>query len=175
MDNLAADFTIENNNPFEVEYELSENKGFDCSFTIFANPEKISQLENDLNFQTGEQVETSINAASAIINERIDGVVEAFDNEIEDINERMIDTIEGSELIGVSRTDNTVTLASRTFVFEQGIASDTWVIEHNLNKHPSIELVDSAGTVFKAREEYNSPNQVTIYLNGATTGKAYLN
>ena len=62
-----------------------------------------------------------------------------------------------------------------TFVYEQGIASDVWVITHNLNKYPSITLVDSAGTVFKAKEEYNSANQVTVYLNGATTGKAYLN
>lgn len=62
-----------------------------------------------------------------------------------------------------------------TFVYEQGIASDVWVITHNLNKYPSITLVDSAGTVFKAKEKYNNANQITVYLNGATTGKAYLN
>ena len=68
-----------------------------------------------------------------------------------------------------------IDVTDETFVYEQGIASDVWVITHNLNKHPSITLVDSAGTVFKAKEEYNSANQVTVYLNGATTGKAYLN
>lgn len=175
MDNVDADFIIQNDNPIQAEFELNESEHFDCSFTILANPEKISQLENDLNFQTGEQVDTSINAASAVINERIDGVVEAFDNEIEDINERMIDTIEGSELIGVSRTDNTVILISQTFVFEQGIVSDTWVINHDLNKRPSIELVDSSGRKFEAEVEYINENQIVVHLNSATTGYAYLN
>ena len=66
--------------------------------------------------------------------------------------------------------------ADKTFIFEQGIASETWIIEHNLNKMPSITVVDSAGTiisVFKA--EYDGLNKVTIYFNGAFTGKAYLN
>lgn len=65
--------------------------------------------------------------------------------------------------------------ALNTFVFEQGVASAVWVIEHNLNKYPTITLVDSAGVEFQARKVYDSINQVTIYLNGATTGKAYLN
>lgn len=65
--------------------------------------------------------------------------------------------------------------ALSTFVFEQGVASNVWVIEHNLNKYPTITLVDSAGVEFQARKEYNSLNQVTVYLNGATTGKAFLN
>lgn len=62
-----------------------------------------------------------------------------------------------------------------TYIYEQGIASDTWVINHNLNKFPSITLVDSAGTQFEAKREYNDMNTVTVYLNGASTGKAYLN
>ncbi len=65
--------------------------------------------------------------------------------------------------------------ATDTFVFEQGIASDTWVIEHNLGKHPSVTVVDTAGTVFTASVEYNSDNVCTVYINGATKGKAYLN
>ena len=46
-------------------------------------------------------------------------------------------------------------------------------IEHNLNKYPSV-LVDSAGTYFM-RDSYDSLNQLTVKLNGATKGKAYLN
>jgi hypothetical protein len=62
-----------------------------------------------------------------------------------------------------------------TVIFDQGETSDTWVITHNLNKYPSVTVVDSAGTQFIAQVEYNSRNQLTVYLNGATTGKAYLN
>ena len=62
-----------------------------------------------------------------------------------------------------------------TFVFEQAIASDTWEIEHNLNKHPSVTVVDSAGTVFYPAVQYIDENNIIITMNGATTGKAYLN
>lgn len=66
--------------------------------------------------------------------------------------------------------------ADKHFEFEQGIASDTWVIEHNLGKKPSITVVDSADSVigiFKA--DYDGENKVTLRFNGAFTGKAYLN
>lgn len=83
--------------------------------------------------------------------------------------------IEGSTLIGVLTSGNTAKIWSRSYVHEQGVSSDTWVIQHNLNKYPDVVLVDSAGTVFRATCTYNSLNKCTIYINGATTGKAFLN
>lgn len=62
-----------------------------------------------------------------------------------------------------------------TYIHEQGESSDTWVIVHNLNKYPSITIVDSAGTVFEAEIRYDSENQCTVLMNGAFKGKAYLN
>lgn len=158
-----------------ANFTLSEGVEFDALFQIGATPHKVSQLENDLNYQTGEQVAESISEAVATINERIDGVVDAFDNEIEDINTRMIDTVTGSDLIGVLRVDNTVTLTSQTYIFEQGIPATEWVINHNLNKRPSIELVNTNGERFEAYREYINNNQVIIRLDNANTGYAYLN
>ena len=97
----------------------------------------------------------------------ITGLREALDN--------VVNNIEGGSNIEVERQGDRAIINSTTFIFEQGIASDVWVITHNLNKAPSITLVDSSGAEFQARKVYNSLNQVTIYLNGATTGKAYLN
>lgn len=65
--------------------------------------------------------------------------------------------------------------ATDTYIHEQGIASDTWEIEHNLDKYPSVTLVDTAGTQFQGRVEYIDKNNCTVYMNGATKGKAYLN
>lgn len=172
MDNLAADFTIENNTPFEVEYELSENKNFDCSFTIFATPDKVSQLENDLNFQTEMQVQQAIEEAAEVINDRIDEVV----TDIDDINTRMIDEVVGVGTIETTREGSRVTVRSKTFIFEQGIASAEWEIVHNLNKRPSITVVDSAETVISVfKADYDSDNKVTLKFNSQFTGKAYLN
>lgn len=66
-------------------------------------------------------------------------------------------------------------VSDKTFVFEQGIATDVWQIKHDLNKFPSVTLVDSAGTQFQGRVEYIDENNCIVYMNGATKGKAYLN
>ena len=71
--------------------------------------------------------------------------------------------------------DGNYIISTKTFEFEQGESSDCWVIEHDLNKYPTVITVDSAGTVFHAEVRYDSLNQVTVLLNGATKGKAYLN
>ena len=86
-----------------------------------------------------------------------------------------ISDIVGSPLIGSTNVDGIVYLTSQTYVYEQGVASDTWEITHNLNKFPTVVLVDSAGTTFRAAVTYNSSNKCTVQMNGATTGKAYLN
>lgn len=65
--------------------------------------------------------------------------------------------------------------ADKHFVFEQGIASDTWIIEHNLGKKPSITVVDSADNVVEGAERYIDENTIEIRFNGAFKGKAYLN
>ena len=62
-----------------------------------------------------------------------------------------------------------------TFVYEQATASDTWLIVHNLNKRPSITVVDTGDNVVEGVEKYIDENTVEITFNGAFTGKAYLN
>lgn len=81
-------------------------------------------------------------------------------------------TLNENNIITVDLINKSVDAA---YIFEQLAASDTWIIEHNLGKYPSVTLVDSAGTQFFAEVEYNSINQCTIYMNGACKGKAYLN
>lgn len=65
--------------------------------------------------------------------------------------------------------------ADKHFEFEQGIASDTWIIEHNLGKKPSIMIVDSADNVVEGAERYIDENTIEVRFNGAFKGKAYLN
>ena len=76
---------------------------------------------------------------------------------------------------GYALLTNQLSDAPSTFIFEQAASSDTWEINHYLNRYPSVTVVDSAGTTFNAKVEYNSLDKCTVYINGATTGKAYLN
>ena len=63
----------------------------------------------------------------------------------------------------------------KNFYFNQTTATDTWVITHNLNKYPSVTVIDSAGTEVVGDIAYDSLNQITITFSGAFKGSATLN
>ena len=67
-----------------------------------------------------------------------------------------------------------------TYTHNQSSTSDTWTITHNLNRFPSVTVVDSTNTIVIGTVVYNSVNQLTItfFQAGsalAFSGKAYLN
>lgn len=73
-------------------------------------------------------------------------------------------------------TPHTLKNATGTFVHEQAIASQVWTIQHDLNKQPSIIVVDSTDKVQIPNEIiYNNENVVTVEFLGSFAGKAYLN
>ena len=63
----------------------------------------------------------------------------------------------------------------RNYVYTQRSASDSWDIVHNLNKYPSITVVDSANNTVLGDITYISSNEVNIRFIGAFSGKAFLN
>lgn len=68
-----------------------------------------------------------------------------------------------------------ITQATATFVFDAAEASDVWEITHNLNKYPTVTVVDSAGTEQTGCVEYVNENVCRVKMNSAFKGKAYLN
>ncbi|MBQ7660152.1 MAG: hypothetical protein IJS26_05420 [Alphaproteobacteria bacterium] len=66
-------------------------------------------------------------------------------------------------------------ISDKTFIFEQGVASISWTIEHNLNKKPSVTVVDTADNVIWPAVQYIDTNTCVATFNAATRGKAYLN
>jgi hypothetical protein len=61
------------------------------------------------------------------------------------------------------------------YTHNQGVASDTWTITHNLGKMPSVSVTDSAGTQAVGEISYVSLNQLIVYFTVPFSGKAYLN
>ena len=57
----------------------------------------------------------------------------------------------------------------------QTSASSTWVINHNLNKFPSVVSFDSTGNQAVGSIAYNSKNQLTITFSASFSGIAYVN
>ena len=67
-----------------------------------------------------------------------------------------------------------------TYTHNQSTTSNTWVINHNLNRYPSVTVIDSGGTIVQGTVIYNSNTQLTITFFSGTSalafqGKAYLN
>lgn len=57
----------------------------------------------------------------------------------------------------------------------QGVSSAVWNINHNLDKHPSVIVKDSAGSTVIGEITYTDLNNLTITFSGAFSGEAYLN
>jgi hypothetical protein len=61
------------------------------------------------------------------------------------------------------------------YVHTQTSPSITWAITHNLNKYPSVTIVDSAGTVVEGDVAYSNTNSVVVTFSSTFSGKAYFN
>ena len=62
-----------------------------------------------------------------------------------------------------------------TFEFTQGVPSTTWNIQHNLQKFPSITVIDTGNTVVTGEYNYTNNTNVILTFSAAFAGKAYLN
>jgi hypothetical protein len=88
--------------------------------------------------------------------------------------------VSGSGAI-VDREDYLISLlgsgesVDKTFIYTQSSASSVWNITHNLNKYPSVSVVDTANTVVYGDVNYINENELTITFTNTFSGKAFLN
>jgi hypothetical protein len=64
------------------------------------------------------------------------------------------------------------------YVHTQSSASNSWNVNHNLDKYCSVTVVDSNNEIIYGNIVYsptNGLNELTITFNAQITGKAYLN
>ena len=110
--------------------------------------------------------------------------VEADPGDVLRWNAAYDDSVVGLEIN--QATDTTFTIQRRnsediTAVYKSGYEhiqtapSDTWVVNHSLNKRPSVTVIDSGGTEVEGAVVINSPTQITITFCSAFSGKALLN
>jgi hypothetical protein len=62
-----------------------------------------------------------------------------------------------------------------TYTFTQVAPDDSWNIIHNLDRYPSVTVVDSGGSEIIPNLIYINANQIDLYFANPTSGKAYLN
>lgn len=63
----------------------------------------------------------------------------------------------------------------KTYTHTQSVAQEVWMIEHDLEKYPSVSVSDSYGREIVVQVRYISKSRVEITLSHATSGTAFLN
>lgn len=79
------------------------------------------------------------------------------------------------EVVGHKTAEDYGLSPDKHYVHEQGISEQVWTIEHNLGKHPSVTVVDSAGNEVIGQVYYQDLNTCVVYFTSKFSGKAYLN
>jgi len=62
-----------------------------------------------------------------------------------------------------------------SYTHNQTTSAVSWTINHNMNKKPSVTVVDSANTYVVGEVEYLDANSLTVSFKNAFKGKAHLN
>jgi hypothetical protein len=60
-------------------------------------------------------------------------------------------------------------------IHDQIVASSTWNITHNLNKYPSVSIVDATNAEVIGEVEHVNANLLTVKFSAPFSGKAFLN
>jgi len=69
----------------------------------------------------------------------------------------------------------TLSSPDKTFEFTQGQPATTWNIQHDLNKFPSVSVINNNNVVINGEVTYIDKNNVQINFSAGFSGKAYLN
>ncbi|MDB0027183.1 hypothetical protein N9D80_01345 [Flavobacteriales bacterium] len=85
--------------------------------------------------------------------------------------------VDGNAIITGNLTVNgTITpTQDKHYTHTQSVSASQWVITHNLNKYPAVQVIDSANNFCIGEVTHNSVNQLTLDFNASFTGNAYLN
>jgi hypothetical protein len=89
------------------------------------------------------------------------------------------DGIDGSSLdntddLTEGLTNKYFTVERVSFEHNQGSASNSWTITHNLGFKPNVTVIDSAGNIVEGEIAYTNSNSLTVSFASAFSGKAYL-
>lgn len=101
------------------------------------------------------------------------GVVNATSNNYNDLNNKP--TINGVILTDNLTSESLGIVEDKSFIFSQNVASNLWLVNHNLNKYPSVSVVDSGNNIVIGEVEYIDENSLQIRFTSIFSGKAYLN
>ena len=82
--------------------------------------------------------------------------------------------LSSTDQLSEGTTNKYFTVNRVAYVHTQGVASNTWTINHNLGFFPNLTIQDSAGTLYEGEITYTDSGSLTVTFSAAFSGKAYL-
>ena len=101
------------------------------------------------------------------------GVVNATESDYNKLSNKP--SINGVVLEGDKSSKDFKLDGDKTYAHYQNVQSDTWEIQHNLDKYPSVTVVDSANNIVIGDIRYIDANNVVVTFTVPFSGKAFCN
>lgn len=167
---------------FNFTPPLAERDGL--SFTCAVNKTVVNESWNQVDVQPRTTVidNTTTQSSTAALSANMGYVLqEMINNKIDQTSTASM--VYGTDSNGSQTVYNVDSFATTTeldektdtFIFDMAVATSTWRIVHNLDKFPSVTVVDSSGNFIEGSVQYINNNIIEIIFNAAFTGTAYLN
>ena len=86
-----------------------------------------------------------------------------------------IDFYQDIDLHGNTLKNVVLQVLPTRYEHDQSMPSNIWTIVHNLNCHPSVTVVNSAGDTIITGTTYIDLNTIQLTFSGSFSGKAYIN
>lgn len=188
MENVSADFTINENQPLQAEYTLGESEHFDCTFELFASGTVWGSIDGNIENQTDLWEILSSKADTETVNhdlEVIEGEISDLSYTVDNNYTTLVNRLENDEL-AISNNANEITSINNTILTygdivtydasnfatsAQGALANT-ALQPNDN---ISELVNNVGYITSASlPTVNNPT-ITIQRNGVNIESFSLN
>lgn len=110
------------------------------------------------------------------------GLIKTSDNgpvsgskQLSDGNGNLLPVTVSSSSVALTGTVTANGESLTSYTHNQTTTATSWTINHNMNKKPSVTVVDSANTYVIGEVEYLDANSLTVSFKNAFKGKAHLN
>lgn len=123
-------------------------------------------------FSNSSHFNADMSASSTRLNADM-GIVNATESDYNKLSNKP--SINGVVLEGDKSSKDFKLDGDKTYVHYQNVQSDTWEIQHNLDKYPSVTVVDSANNIVIGDIRYIDANNVVVIFTVAFSGKAFCN
>ena len=114
-------------------------------------------------------------ASASALYQLLDVLKDATEDKVEGAVDGNILVYDGGKSKWLGKTADTISQSDETFLYEQSYPSNEWMIEHDLNKYPSVTVMDSAKSVVIGEVEYISTSKIILRFASEFSGTAVLN